>query len=306
MRHPVGAVLLVLALLLAGCITPPPSEPVSPRDLRILDGRQRLYNDPGSAAAAWGRAHPDEPGAHTIAASYAARWFTSAEPDLTEHVQAYVTAAAAAQAMPLLVASFGQCPRPDAAGLVDAFGRGIGEQKAIVVLEPGLLGSPCGADQTVTGYLETAVDSLRGDAPNALVLVDATADAVPPAELARRLAAAGLADADGFTLNVGGYVPGPKVVAGTAKPIRAAAEKLTGRSDYLVLGDSSRNGTTVESSCNPAGATLGPITGFSNRQGAYQEAWITLPGTSDGPCGIAPESRKGDFVPALAVALVGG
>jgi endoglucanase len=306
MRHPVVAVLLVLAWLLAGCVTPPPGDPVSPSELRILGGRDRLYNDPDSAAARWARAHPDAPGVHTIAANFAARWFTSAEPDLTEHVQAYVTAAEQEQAMPLLVASFGQCPRPDAAGLVDAFVRGIGERKAIVVLEPGLLGSQCGAARAVTGYLRTAVDDLRGDAPNALILIDATAETVRPAELARRLLAVGLADADGFTLNVGGYVPGPKVVAGTAKPIRDAVEEPTGRSDYLVLGDSSRNGSTVEGSCNPAGATVGPTTGFSKQQGAYQEAWITLPGTSDGPCGTAPDSSKGDFVPALAAALAGG
>ncbi|WP_206793403.1 glycoside hydrolase family 6 protein [Amycolatopsis sp. MtRt-6] len=315
MRRPlVTTVLLAVAALAAGCVTPPPGEPGPAPDLRVLDGLAQVYPDPGNAALTWARAHPGAPDAglieRTIGVRPSARWFTAAETDLTTRVRAYVTAAADARMMPLLVASFAgaeeACPRPGAAGLVDAFARGIGDRKAIVVLEPGLLGSRCGTDPAVTGYLAAAVDSLRGLAPDARTLLDATSAAVPPDALAQRLAAAGLARADGFSLNVGGYAPGAELAAGRAQQIRSAVQSLTGRGDYTAFADSARNGAPVTSACNPAGAKLGPSASFTNQPAGLQQAWITLPGTSDGPCGTAPGSAKGEFVPALAAALAGG
>lgn len=116
---------------------------------------------------------------------------------------------------------------------------------------------------------------MRDGAPNALTLIDATAGDVAPAEMARRLAAAGLDRADGITLNVGGYTPAEDL-AQTASQLRSAVAELTGRRDYVVLADSARNGEPVESVCNPASARLGPTTEFSNRPDALQQAWLTL------------------------------
>ncbi len=314
MRRPlVTTVLLAVGALAAGCITPPPGGPGPAPAIRVLDGLERVYEDPGNAALTWARAQPGAPEAglieRTIGLRPSARWFTAADADVTTRVRTYVTAAADARAMPLLVASFAGaegCPRPGAAGLVDAFARGIGDRKAIVVLEPGLLGSRCGADAAVTGYLAAAVDSLRGLAPEARTLIDATSAAEAPAALAQRLATAGIARADGFSLNVGGYAPGAELAAGHARQIRSAVQSLTGRGDYTVFADSARNGAPVTTTCNPAGAKLGPSASFTNQPDGLQQAWLTLPGTSDGPCGTAPRSAKGEFVPALAAALAGG
>jgi len=313
-RRPlITTVLLAVAALAAGCITPPPGEPGPAPGLRALDGLAEVYPDPGNAALTWARAHPDAPEAGLVERAVglrpSARWFTAADADVTARVGAYVTAAADARTMPLLVASFagaGDCPRPGAAGLVDAFARGIGGRKAVVVLEPGLLGSRCATDPAVTGYLTAAVDSLRSLAPAARTLIDATSGSEPPDALAQRLAAAGIARADGFSLNVGGYAPGAELAAGLARQIRSAVQGLTGRGDYTVFADSARNGAPVASACNPAGAKLGPSASFTNQPDGLQQAWITLPGTSDGPCGSAPGSAKGEFVPALAAALAGG
>lgn len=309
MRPRAVVLLLASAALLAGCVTPPPGEPAPPPRLRILGGLDQLYPDPDNAASRWVRAHPGDPKTPTIKRAVAdrpsARWFTAAGADLTGQVEAYVGAAANARMMPLLVTSFvtaGQCPEASTSTVVDAFVDGVGDHRAIVVLEPGLLGSSC-----ETGYLDTAVGAMRAGAPNALILIDATAEGIPPMQLARRLASAGLAKADGFTLNVGGYAPSVDLAAGTAKSVRAAAREVTGRDDYLVLADSARNGAaTVGATCNPSAARVGPSAAFSAQPEGLQQAWLTLPGTSDGPCGLAPDSRKGDFVPALVVALIAG
>ena len=303
--------MVAAAMVLAGCNELPSGETGPPPDLNILNGRYRLYSDPDNAAARWVRAHLDESDARTveraIAYSPSARWFTAHERDLTTQVDSHVDAAARDALMPLLVASFAateNCQAADSTPSVESLARGIGDEKAIVVLEPGLLGSECGAQNATTGYLSSAVQILSADSPNAFTLVDATANGAGPPEVARRLAAAGLDGADGFTLNVNGYTTAEKLV-GTASAIREAVTELTGRSDYLVLADSARNGAPVDTTCNPSGARTGPTTDFSNDPDSLQQAWITLPGTSDGPCGMAPESRKGDFVPTLAVELAG-
>ncbi|WP_072474687.1 glycoside hydrolase family 6 protein [Amycolatopsis australiensis] len=123
-----------------------------------------------------------------------------------------------------------------------------------------------------------------------------------PDDAARLLADADVRDAAGFALNVGRYAPDDQLTA-TAKAIQARLAASTGRTDYLPLSDTSRNGAAVTGTCNPAGAKTGAWTRLAPAP-QPQGLWLTTPGVSDGPCGTAPHSRRGVFDPGLAVALV--
>jgi endoglucanase len=90
-----------------------------------------------------------------------------------------------------------------------------------------------------------------------------------------------------------------------ARKLYDAISATTGRSDYFLLADSSRNGAAVTGTCNPVGAKIGPASALSDQPGALQQAWLTVPGVSDGPCGAAPTSRAGEFVPDLALQMIG-
>ncbi len=105
---------------------------------------------------------------------------------------------------------------------ISGFARGIGNRKAVVILEPdalGLLPSNCGqpasaypfTDADRLAELQYAVNALEAD-PGANVYLDATHSgwlAVP--DIAKRLLAAGVQQAQGFFLNVSNYQPNPNL-----------------------------------------------------------------------------------------------
>jgi endoglucanase len=271
----------------------------------------QLARDLESPAAVWTRTNVGskspafEPIERKIAYTPVAHRFTADDVDLSGHVHLYVDQAANQRWMPILVAAFtapGTCPAESSPAFAD-LGRGLGNDKAVVVLEPGLLGGACADTALVARYLAAAVGKLRAEAPNAFVFLDASAGGDPDQQAAR-LVSAGVAQAAGVTVNVAGYI----TVAELAEPARKLYDTLsatTGRSDYFLLGDSSRNGAAVTGDCNPAGAKIGPDSAFSDEPGALQQAWLTVPGVSDGPCGTAPASRAGEFVPDLAFQMTG-
>ncbi|WP_158073310.1 glycoside hydrolase family 6 protein [Amycolatopsis sp. CB00013] len=297
-------------LLLGGCVgLPGRTDP--PPEFRLLAGNHQLARDPESPAAVWTHANVGSkiaafgPIERTIAYTPVAHRFTADEADLTGHVHEYVAHAAKQNWMPMLIAAFtapGTCPTVTAPTF-DGLAKGLGTNKAIVVLEPRLLGGACTDSELVTRYLTGAVDRLRADAPNAFVFLDASVGGRSD-EQAARLVAAGVARAAGVTVNVGGYTGIGELEPATRK-LFDALSAATGRTDYFLLADSSRNGAAVGGSCNPIGAKIGTASMFSDQPGALQQAWLTVPGLSDGPCGAAPTSRTGEFVPDLALQMTG-
>jgi endoglucanase len=176
-------------------------------------------------------------------------WFTDGSPaEVEQRVRQTTRAAAHAHRVPVLVAynvPFRDCAQFSAGGAadtaayeawIDAFARGIGDGKAVVILEPDSLGiipyntTLFGAAEwckpTVTdgqgntvpapgaspaeryAQLNHAVDSLEASAPRASVYLDGTHSAwLGVGEAAFRLFTGGVQRAQGFYLNVSNYQP---------------------------------------------------------------------------------------------------
>jgi endoglucanase len=162
-------------------------------------------------------------------------WFTSGTPaQVKQKVQLTMAEAAVEGAVPVLVAydipgrdcaqfsAGGALNLADYEAWISGFARGIGNRKAVVILEPdalGLLPSNCGlpastfpfTDADRLAELQYAVNALEAD-PGANVYLDATHSgwlAVP--DIAKRLLAAGVQQAQGFFLNVSNYQPDPNL-----------------------------------------------------------------------------------------------
>jgi endoglucanase len=170
-------------------------------------------------------------------------WFEAGTPKSVEQdVRLTVKRAAAKRSVPVLVTyniPFRDCAQFSAGGAttqaeyeawIDGFAAGIGDRRAIVILEPDGLGiipwyDPYGgADGTNTlewcqpaeanpataaserfAMLSHAVDALAG-LPNVTTYLDGTHSAwLGSGDIAERLVRAGVADADGFFLNVSNY-----------------------------------------------------------------------------------------------------
>ena len=188
----------------------------------------------------------DRSNAQLLADFPIAVWFSSGTPaEVRARVKAVVTAASSKRQVPVIVAynlPFRDCQQYSSGGAVDtatyqawidAFADGIGEQKAIVVLEPDGLGiiphftnlagqkewcqpaelSAAGAAEQRFLLLNHAVDKLKARR-NAHVYLDGThSDWLGVGEIAWRLARAGVARADGFFLNVSNYQPTPQLLS---------------------------------------------------------------------------------------------
>ena len=173
-----------------------------------------------------------------------AAWFTQGTPSsVKKEVQSVVKHAARQNAVPVLVAynlPFRDCAQFSAGGAttvqeykdwIRAFAAGIGNNEAIVILEPDGLGiipwykqfrglpaesgsyewcQPSEADEATTAndrfdMLNYAVSVLKAK-PNAHVYLDGTHSSwLGAGDAAHRLSQAGVANADGFFLNVSNY-----------------------------------------------------------------------------------------------------
>jgi len=164
---------------------------------------------------------------------------------------------------------------------------GIGQRKAIVILEPDALAqitclSP--ADQTARyANLNDAVSVLAAQT-NAYVYIDAGhSNWTSASEMADRLKKAGVAQTRGFALNVSNFQTNSSSVS-----YGAQLALLTSKS-FVV--DTSRNGNGASSEwCNPRGRALGtrPTTNAGGSVDAY--LWIKAPGESDGNCNGGPSA----------------
>lgn len=284
-----------------------------------------FYVDPDSSPAIWVRAHRADPRAQRIAESIAnvpmARWFGNWSGDVRKAVKRFVDKADAAHRVPILVAyniPHRDCGGASAGGVddatayrvwIDSFSHGVGNRRAVVIVEPD---STAQLDCFKTNderderldLLRYAVSRFRLNAPVADVYLDGgNAHWISPAIMAARLNAAGLSEAKGFSLNVSNFYTTAESAA-YAYSVNAALVAQFGYSKPFLV-DTSRNGNGSDGQwCNPPGRMIGART--SGATGAMLPVWIKEPGSSDGPCGIAPTSPAGAFNPELAMRLIDG
>ena len=275
-----------------------------------LSGRS-LYVNPANPAAlearrllAQGNTH-DAGLLQRIATRPVGTWFASESPQLEAQVAALANAANARHKLALIVAyylpqrdcgagySSGGAPTPSA--YLDWIGRiaaGIGSGRAIVILEPDAVPdivAGCLNTNAVHERLELlqqAIAALKRD-PGVLVYLDAgnAGWIKPSSKLLAPLRAAGLAEADGFALNVANF----ESTAASIGYGKALSRKLHGA--HFVI-DTSRNGNGVDRDpadkptwCNPPGRALGqPPTTRTGVAGVDAFLWIKPPGASDGNC----------------------
>lgn len=241
-----------------------------------------------------------------------AKWVNEWVP-LSE-VPRTITRAISAGATPVFVAY--NIPNRDlgshsAGGAADAaayrqwirdFAAGLGGKRSVVVLEPDAVPqtpkmSGAARDERFE-LLRDAIQVLK--AANAIVYLDAgNARWMTPDAAAAALQSAGLAEADGFSLNVSNYIS-TAVTTAYGEQI----SRRTGGKHFII--DTSRNGvggTADGEWCNPPGQSLGIEPTTETSHGLVDALlWIKVPGESDGPCNGGPRAGAwwGEYALGLA------
>jgi endoglucanase len=277
----------------------------------------RLYaganSNPARTADQWRRTRPHDAAAMDfIARQPVAYWVGGWGAPVRQDVAEYVSRAAAARATPVIVAyniPHRDCGSHSKGGAGDAdryrtwireFARGL-TRRAIVVLEPdAIAAADClGFEERQERFalIRDAVAVLKR--AGASVYIDAGhARWHPVEEMAQRLKAAGIQQADGFALNVSNYIDNRTSVA-----YGEQLSRRVGGKGFVI--DTSRNGAGTApagSWCNVPGQALGtaPTTATGHRL-VHAYLWIKLPGESDGRCGGGPAA--GQWWPEYALKL---
>jgi endoglucanase len=277
---------------------------------------KRLYVDPNSTARRQAetlrRSRPQDAALiDQIARQPTARWMGDWVSDIGREVNSAVSTITGAGAMPVFVAynipgrdcglySAGGAKGSDAyRRWIRGFAGGLRGRNALVILEPDALpGMDClNADRQRDrmALIADAVQQLK--AQRALVYIDAGHARWHTAEtMAQRLTQAGIAQADGFSLNVSNYIANAANVAYGER-----LSRLLGGKHFLI--DTSRNGIGAESDwCNPRGQALGVVpTTNTNHPLIDAFLWVKQPGESDGTCNGGP--RAGSWWNEIAVEL---
>jgi endoglucanase len=192
---------------------------------------------------------------------------------------------------------------------ISSFARGIGSRKAVVILEPdGLpLLKKCLSDADQKERIELIRFAVHTFAalPQTWVYMDSGHPGwIPAPEMAERLKAAGIEEADGFSLNVSNYKATDLVMA-----YGKELSKLTGGKHFVI--DTSRNGNGAPNVdkdseaawCNPPGRAVGAQpTAETNEPLCDAFLWIKKPGESDGTCNGGP--KAGEWWQERAVELI--
>ncbi|HJQ18794.1 MAG TPA: glycoside hydrolase family 6 protein [Gemmatimonadaceae bacterium] len=264
-------------------------------------------------AQAWRKSRPAEAELMSqIAAQPMAKWMGGWSGDIRGAVASVVNQASKQGSTPVLVAynipnrdcgsySAGGSASGDAyRQWIRGFASGLSGRRAIVVLEPdaipGAACLPAAGQQERYSLLADAVKVLKG--AGAVVYLDAgNSKWLAPSAVAQRLQQAGIAMADGFSLNVSNYQSTSSNVA-----YGNALSKLVDGKHYII--DTSRNGIGGSGAqwCNVPGQALGarPTT---NTGYPLVDAflWIKTPGESDGTCNGGP--KAGQWWPEYALGL---
>ena len=294
-----AAVLAVVAAGVLGCAQQtdralhPDPPAVTYRPLTHPFQGAKLAVDPDSEAAHWQRAHEagwmapisDEP---------QARWINS--PQDLDTLPTLLAAARDQHALPVLVAYWvpnrGCSKHKQGAPTAAAYQAWIrsliarlGSTRAVVVLEPDAVPADC-FDAARGRLLAQAVRELS--AAGQSVYIDAGhARWKSTGDMAERLLASGITEAEGFAVNVSNRQT-------TAASIAWGRElsDLVGKRPFVV--DVSRNGIGPPPDgpggaaqwCNPTHQALGaPPTTHPDAPGVDALLWIKRPGESDGKCG---------------------
>ena len=193
---------------------------------------------------------------------------------------------------------------------ISAFAHGIGARRAAVILEPDALGllKKCLSDADQKERLELmrfAVHAFASLSSTAVYLDAGNSDWIKAAEMAVRLKAAGIDEADGFALNVSNY----KTTESSIQFGKDLSSRLGGK--HFVI-DTSRNGKGPPNTCknpedeacwcNPPGRGLGALPTAKTADplvDAY--LWLKKPGESDGSFNGGP--KAGEFWPERALDL---
>lgn len=311
-----GAATAVAAALSAGFLLSPNAgaqEDVSAQ-------AQALWTNPNTGAARWVAQNPNDSRASMIrdriAETPAGTWFTQYNPTggIAAQVAAVVDGAAADGAAPVMVVygipnrdcgghSGGGAPNHEAyRGWIDQIANEI-DGPAYIVIEPDVLAQDChntSERAQINASLAYAAQKLNAADAQAKVYLDAGNSAwLTAAEAGRRLQAAGIQYADGFSLNVSNYR--------TTDEATAYANQVRGivGSDKGVVIDTSRNGNgplnppNPNDWCDPPGRAVGKFpTTSTGVTGIDAYLWVKLPGEADGCAGSA-----GQFIPDLAYQL---
>ncbi|HKT02247.1 MAG TPA: glycoside hydrolase family 6 protein [Rugosimonospora sp.] len=252
-----------------------------------------------------------------------ARWLGNTSAGGRAEVDAYVGRAAADNRMPVLVAYYiphRDCGNFSTGGAAsgDAYrtwirevAAGIGARPATVVLEPDAIAQAlAGRCASLRGerfaLLSYAVTVLKANSATRVYL-----DAGHPrwiadlAALAGALRASGIAQADGFALNISNFISTDENIAYGQR----LSTQLGGA--HFVI-DTSRNGAGPVATaqvdggpawCNPPGRALGPApTTRTGRPGVDMLLWVKRPGESDGACRPG-EPAAGQWWPQYALDL---
>ena len=294
------------------------SAPVpTPTNTNALAGALLWVNPNSNArktADAWRLTRPaDAAQMDKVAAGATARWMGNWNTNIQADVDAVVTSITSTGALPLLVAY--NIPQRDCGGLsgsattadayrswITAFANGIGRRKAAVVLEPDALAAmDClnAADQqTRLDLIKYAVQTLAAKGTIA-VYIDAGHPGWHSASaMASRLVSAGIALAQGFSLNVANFLlTSDNVTYGSQ------ISALNGGKHFVV--DTGRNGLGPAADnqwCNPDGRALGARPTTSTGTALVDAVlWIKTPGESDGACNGAPAAQA--WMPEYALGL---
>lgn len=263
-----------------------------------------LFVDPSNGAAEYLLANPAAENKHYIARMAGvpvAQWFGDWNTNVTNDVKAYVSAAVVKHSVPVVVLY--NIPNRDCGGYsvggasnlasytqwVREAAAGIGNNPVVVILEPDALGAlsclPAPKQQERTQALAQAVSILK-EQTQAAVYIDAGTPVWQPADvMAKRLTAANISAAEGFSINVSYFA--------TTALNYAYGDKLSslvGYKHYVI--DTSRNGGGKDVSyaqCNPSFAALGELP-TTNTSSPLSDAllWIKIPWESDGACNGDP------------------
>jgi endoglucanase len=314
--------------LVTGCSSSPEPDPAAAaQESRAADpaAGSPFWIDPQSPAArqarAWerqGRGN-DAKLLKRIADRPAALWPAGDHPEA--RIGAVAEAAARDGRTPVFVAydiPHRDCGQHSAGGAhdasayrdwIDRFAKALGDSPALVVLEPDAVAHM--VDGCTPGEYHAQRERLLSEAivrlkrqPNTKVYLDAgNPDWIAePHKLVEPLGRAGIANADGFALNVSNFQ-----TDGITKEYGRRLSEALGGKHFVV--DTSRNGNgplrgdRAQAWCNPPGRALGtPPTTDTGDPVVDAYLWIKRPGESDGQCRGGPAAGQwwADYALGLA------
>ncbi|GIJ49954.1 glucanase [Virgisporangium aliadipatigenens] len=289
-----------------------------------------FYRNPDTSVAAWVAANPNDSRAARIDAVInsqpTAKWLSNVNVSTVQNeVSTYVGAANARNQIPQLVI-YGM-PNRDCGGAsaggaanftiwqqwISNIAAGLGNRTAMILMEPDAVALTTCLDSNGindrNNNTKQAVQKIKAANPNAKVYLDAGHSAWhAPAEIARRLDAAGVRTTDGFYTNPSNY----RITSNEVSYGQSILSALGNPSNVHQVIDTARNGNGPSPVnpqpngwpdwCDYQNARVGQFP-TTNTGLASVDAfvWIKPPGEADG-CAAA----AGQFVPDLAYTMTQG